>query len=276
MSRILARIIFVFAHVITCPFGRKRKLKALYRAHSILLQRKFFISDMRRGRLQFGSEIGVRFSQLDRSEPDTIEWLDNFPDEPVVFWDIGANVGVYSLYAALRPDVQVLAFEPGAASYHALNRNIEMNGLDDRITALPVALCADTKIDMLNMDSTEPGGSKHGFGVKIDQLNNVIDIKFHQGAIGFSVDDFVRLFSPPLPTHLKIDVDGLEPDILRGGRKTLLAPTVRSVIIEVEGGEARSRELAALMAGAGFVPRSRPEGSPTCRNVVFDKLREGA
>ena len=276
MSRILARIIFVISHVITYPFGRKRKLKALYRAHSILLQRKFFISDTRRGRLQFGSESGVRFSQLDRSEPDTIEWLDNFPDEPIVFWDIGANVGVYSLYAALRPNVRVLAFEPGAASYRALNRNIELNGLDDRITALPVALCTDTKIDLLNMDSTEPGGSKHGFGVKIDQLNNVIDIKFRQGAIGFSMDDFVRLFSPPLPTHLKIDVDGLEPDILRGGRDTLLAPTVRSVIVEVEGSEARSRELAALMADAGFVPRSRPEGSPTYRNVVFDKLREGA
>lgn len=126
------------------------------------------------------------------------------------------------------------------------------------------------------MDNTEPGGSKHGFGVEVDQLDNVIDVRFRQGAIGFSVDDFVRLFSPPLPTHLKIDVDGLEPDILRGGQNTLLAPTVRSVIVEVEGSEARSHRLAALMAGAGFVPRPRPEGSPACRNVVFDRLREGA
>ena len=276
MSRILAWIIYVIAHAITCPFGGKRRLKALYRAHSILLQRKFFISDTCRGSLQFGSESGMRFSQLERSEPDTIEWLDNFPDEPLIFWDIGANVGVYSLYAALRPNVQVLAFEPGAASYRALNRNIEMNGMDDRITALPIAFCADTKIDMLNMDNTEPGGSKHGFGTEVDQLNNVIDVRFRQGAVGFSIDDFIRLFSPPLPTHLKIDVDGLEPDILRGGQNTLSAPTVRSVIVEVEGSEARARRLVALMADAGFVPRSRPGDSPACRNVVFDRLREGA
>ena len=276
MSRFLARAIFIIAHAITYPFGRKRKLKALYRAHSILLQRKSLISDTRWGTLQFGSESGVRFSQLERSEPDTIEWIDNFPNEPVVLWDIGANVGVYSLYAALRSNVRVLAFEPGAASYWALNRNIEQNGMDDRITALPVALCADTKIDMLNMASTEPGGSKHGFGVKVDQLDNVIDVKFRQGAIGFSLDDFVRLFSLPLPTHLKIDVDGLEPHILRGGRNTLLAPTVRSVNVEVEGSEARSRELAALMANAGFVPRPRPKGSPNYRNVVFDKLQKAA
>ncbi len=275
MSRTLARLIYVFAHGITYPFGKKRKIKALYRAHSILLQRKPLISDTRWGTLQFVSESGIRFSQLDRSEPDTIAWIDNFTNDPVVFWDIGANVGVYSLYAALRPNVQVLAFEPGAASYWALNRNIELNGMDDRITTLPAALCGDTKIDKLNMANTDPGGSKHGFGVMVDQLDNVIGVKFRQGGIGFSLDDLVRLFSLPLPTHLKLDVDGLEPDILRGGRNMLLAPTVRSVIVEIEGSETRSRELTALMADAGFVPRSTPKGSPNYRNVVFDKLQKG-
>ena len=272
MSRILARIIFVLAHVITCSFGRRRKIKALYRAHSILLHSRALITNTHRGVLRFVSESGVRFSQLEHSEPDTIEWIDNFPDEPVILWDIGANVGVYSLYAALRPNVQVLAFEPGSASYRALNRNIELNGMDDRITALPVALCADTKIDTLNMNSTEPGGSKHGFGVEIDQLDNAIDVRFRQGAIGFPLDEFARIFSPPLPTHMKIDVDGLELDILRGGRHILSAPGVRSVIVEVEGSEARSRELVASMAELGFAPR--PDGSSNYRNIIFDSLRK--
>lgn len=58
---------------------------------------------------------------------------------------------------------------------------------------------------------------------------------FRQGAVGFSIDDFARVFRPSPPTHVKIDVDGLEPDILRGRRDTLSAPAVRSVIMEVEG-----------------------------------------
>ena len=175
---------FLLTRSLICS-AEKRKIKALYRAHSILLQRKFLISDTRWGTLQFVSESGIRFSQLERSEPDTIAWIDNFTNDPIVFWDIGANMGVYSLYAALRPNVQVLAFEPGAASYWALNRNIELNGMDDRITALPAALCGDTKIDKLNMANTDPGGSKHGFGVMVDQLDNVIGVKFRQGGIGF-------------------------------------------------------------------------------------------
>ena len=55
----------------------------------------------------------------------------------------------------------------------------------------------------------------------------------------------------------------------------LLAPTVRSVIVEIEGNETRSRELTALMADAGFVPRPTLKGSPNYRNVVFDKLQKG-
>ena len=43
-------------------------------------------------------------------QPATIEWIDRFQPGSV-FWDIGANVGVYTLYAALRGDTRVVAFE---------------------------------------------------------------------------------------------------------------------------------------------------------------------
>jgi hypothetical protein len=73
--------------------------------------------------LQFPRELAER-------EPETIAWIDDFL-MPSRFWDIGANVGTYVLYAALRPGVAVLAFEPAAASYAALCRNIEANRCDD-------------------------------------------------------------------------------------------------------------------------------------------------
>src|SRR4051794_22030831 len=59
-------------------------------------------------------------------EPETIAWIDAF-ETPCLFWDVGANVGTYSLYAALRPEISVVAFEPSPATYAALSRNIEAN-----------------------------------------------------------------------------------------------------------------------------------------------------
>ena len=209
------------------------------------------------------------FLRLCQNEPDTIEWINNLPPGPITLWDIGANVGCYSLLAALRPDVRVLAFEPAAASYRLLNENIELNAMDDRITALPVAFCAETKIDSLNMAVTNAGSSMHGFGIEVDQFGEAIDTRFRQGAISYSIDDFVRTYRPKLPTCIKIDVDGLEPDILRGGRDTLSSSTVRTVILEVEGNETRSRELVEMMSTLGFLPR--PKGPLLYRNIVFDR-----
>ena len=96
-------------------------------------------------------------------------------------------------------------------------------------------------------------------------------MRFHQGAIGFSVDDFVAILSPPLPTHVKIDVDGIEADILRGGWATFSASSVKSVIVEVQGspGSTRKCEIETLMTELGFL--ARPVTSRRFRNVIYDR-----
>ena len=70
---------------------------------------------------------------------------------------------------------------------------------------------------------------------------------------------------------MKIDVDGIEADILRGDRRTLSAPSVRSMIVEIERdlSSPHNREILALMAEFGF--KARPKASPQLRNVVFDR-----
>ena len=229
----------------------------------------FGVHKRRRILLQVDSRIQDHLIRPEFYEAETIEWLHGLSDGSHVLWDIGANIGAYSLYAAKRFDCQVIAFEPAAASYEALNKNIRASGLENRITALPVALCATTKIDHLNMGSFDAGSAMHGFGVHVDQFGSAITTKFRQGAVGFSIDDFVRIFRPPLPGYIKIDVDGLEPEIIRGGRETLSAPNVRSVIMEMEGSEARLSELFELMASLGFVARAKRKDEH--RNVAFDR-----
>ena len=204
-------------------------------------------------------------------EPDTVQWVEAFTDGDV-YWDIGANIGVFALYAGLKPGVRVLAFEPAASSFAVLNRNIELNSID-RITAYCLAFAQETKLDSLNMSSISPGGSMHAFGTDRDQFDRIIDVRFRQGAIGFSIDDFVTMFSPPRPTHVKMDVDGIEADILRGGRDTLSSPSVRSMIVEIEGDltSLHNREILQLMAEFGFA--ARPKDCPQLRNVVFNRGR---
>ena len=186
-------------------------------------------------------------------------------------WDIGANVGLYSLYAALRPTVRVLAFEPAANSYAALNENIHRNAMSDRITALCLALAKETRLDSLNLADMGAGSWGNNFGEETNQFDDVIDIKFCQGAIGLAIDDFMAQFAPPRPTHIKIDVDGIEAAILQGGKRTLSEPSTLSMIVEIEGelGSPRNEEILNIMAALGFI--ARPKASPNLRNVIFHR-----
>ena len=68
-------------------------------------------------------------------EPETLEWINNFDDnENIIFWDIGANIGLYSIYASLKSkNISIIAFEPSTSNLRVLSRNISINNLDDKI-----------------------------------------------------------------------------------------------------------------------------------------------
>src|SRR5215510_9943048 len=75
--------------------------------------------DISGGSLRFVAStplLQARAKSVLTKEPDTIRWIDSF-DRSDVFWDVGANVGVFSLYAARSRGVRVLAFEPSADNY---------------------------------------------------------------------------------------------------------------------------------------------------------------
>ena len=85
-----------------------------------------FTLQTRRGKLRFAlrDREATYISRVPEHEPETFEFIEAMP-EGSCFWDIGANIGVFSLYAALCGQSRVLAFEPSSASYAALNRNID-------------------------------------------------------------------------------------------------------------------------------------------------------
>lgn len=176
-----------------------------------------------------------RAETLLSKEPETIEWINGF--EPgSVFWDIGANVGVYTLYAAKRK-IKVMAFEPSAVNYRILSKNIEINGMHNTISGYCAAFSDTSTIGYLNMASTISAGALSCFGQSKDAYDvcgTKYDVAFKQGMIGFSLDDFVEKYSPPFPNYLKIDVDGIEDKIIAGASKTLRSEKLKALLIELD------------------------------------------
>jgi FkbM family methyltransferase len=185
-------------------------------------------------RLWCPNEITLwRADTLLTKEPETLEWIEGFSAGDV-YWDIGGNIGVYALYAARLPGVRVVAFEPSPLNYFALCRNIEINQLSESVSAFCIAFCDKTQLEYLNMSSFEIGSAMSSFGETKDFTGEDFVPVVRQGALGLSIDEFIALFSPPFPNHIKIDVDSIEGKIIAGAAKTLSDPRVRSVSIELD------------------------------------------
>lgn len=206
----------------------------------------------------------MRAHTLLSKETETIEWLNGLgPDD--VLWDIGANIGTFTLYAGAVRQCTVLAFEPSAANYAVLTRNVQINNLP-RVVAYGVALSGQTSLGVLNLDSIAIGGAMSQFGKTGEKSRySSTNASIGHGMIGFTVDDFARQFNPPLPTHIKIDVDGLEWPILQGAAATLRSPRVRSIMIELSITDRAERDQAIqLLQSCGLRLQSQagPQGQP--------------
>lgn len=97
-----------------------------------------------------------RVETLRSKEPATLDWIDGFSPGDTL-WDVGNNIGIYSIYAAVARACRVVAFEPSPVNFALLERNIVLNGLSEKIVAFPVALCESQRIDLLNMANMDAG-----------------------------------------------------------------------------------------------------------------------
>jgi hypothetical protein len=90
-------------------------------------------------------------------EPETLDWIDQLP-KCCTLWDVGANVGLYSIYAAKKRECQVVAFEPSVFNLELLARNLFLNSLQERVSLVPLALSNNLAANQLRMTTTEWGG----------------------------------------------------------------------------------------------------------------------
>lgn len=187
-------------------------------------------------------------------EPETVQWIEGFLQQGEVLFDIGANVGAYSLVAAKASQgtARIYAFEPAFTNFSQLCRNILLNGCADSIVPLPVALSDKTGLDCFNYNNLSAGGSLHTLGVPVDFKGDSFTPVFRHLALSYRLDDFIRDFQIPLPNHIKIDVDGTEAAVLRGAKETLASPLLRSLLVEAMPGTDETKELLDTLEGNGF------------------------
>ncbi len=214
--------------------------------------------------------VAWRVNTLLTKEPDTIEWIKGF-EAGEVFYDIGANIGLYSLWATASRGVQTFAFEPEAQNYHVLNRNIYFNQLSDRIRAFAVAVSDQASFDALylNQAQDKAGGANHNFAEKVNCHHEPMVSNFSQGCFSVALDDLVYAQGLPKPAHIKIDVDGIEHKIMAGAQRLLQDEGLRSLHIELN--EALSEDLAIIqqLTDMGFTPRQGSRGtSPGLTSMV--------
>ncbi len=116
-----------------------RLLPAGQRADAVdALLSKPVVVDTPHGKIRFLNHSRRSFGRartILTKEPDSMAWIDAMQPGSVL-WDIGANVGVLTLYAAMRGDIEVWAFEPAAVNYYNLVANCELNRLEKRVRCL--------------------------------------------------------------------------------------------------------------------------------------------
>lgn len=187
-------------------------------------------------------------------ETDTIAWIDEIARVSDTFYDVGANVGVFSLYAA-KKGMAVVALEPFFENYAALNRNIALNGLDVRIRALNVAAHNEDSISRLKVSMLLPGKAGHAFDRDAGWSDKPFPSEFRQSAIGRRLDTLAYNTSLPRPNHVKIDVDGNDHLVVEGMECILAGNDLRSVCVELVIDRPCDMAAYRRIVAAGFAER---------------------
>jgi len=245
-------------------FLRTRSLEKRFNQKPIVVESKvedFTIKFIAKTWIEYNNRAKISFS----GEPDMIHFLNDSLKEKDIFWDIGSNVGAFSLYAAKKiKSSKIFAIEPYIPTFNDLWENITLNKLEKNITPICCGLSNISQEEILGINDPQ-AGSSHNF---IGKSNGILS----QPVITVKGDDLIRFFKIPSPNIIKIDVDGFEIEVLDGMKRVLYDSSLRSVIIEVEKHNTED-SVVKIMEDAKFkkISDSRNKENPTTFNVIFHR-----
>lgn len=208
-------------------------------------------------------------------EPETNEWIYKNINSESVFWDVGANIGLFSLFAATcNSFCKIFSFEPEAQNFACLIKNIYQNKFEN-ISPLCIGLNNEKpKIMDLYISEFISGSASHNLGSPSAWSGN--KSIFKQKVVAASPDCLVSEFKIPLPSMIKIDVDGLELEILEGA-SSILDNSVKTILVEMDANDkAEILKMTSLLQCKDFTlvfcsNRTAQLHSKLPRNYIWNK-----
>jgi len=211
------------------------------------------------------SLVSWRIETFYSKEPETLEWIDNFnKEQKFIFWDIGSNIGLYSIYNAIKNNnSKTIAFEPSTSNLRVLSRNISLNNLQNKIQIMPLALTNhDNKFLTMNERSFIEGGALNSFGETYNFEGKQFNAEMKYQTLGTSINYIVEKSILEIPDYIKIDVDGIEHLILKGGDRVLRNKKLKSMLIEInENFLEQYQEILNIMKDSGFEIKDKKNNS---------------
>ncbi len=211
--------------------------------------------------MKFACDGRMAFKRLETyfaKEPTTLTWIDSFKEDDFLY-DVGANVGLYTVYAAAVAGCRVAAFEPESLNYAELNKNIFLNQLHGRVKAYCCAITDRCGLDSLYLSRFAPSYSHHDFGDNrwegpVRLLVADAASRLPQGCMGLSIDTISDAEWLEQPTHIKVDVDGLEHRVIRGASGMLNGKErrLKTILVEMNFKVKESQSIMADMKAWGW------------------------
>ena len=228
----LRRSLFVVFNTLVPKSYQIELLRVLAQRHEIVMKPPYQLMDYSEHEIFVCR--GIRANSCKR-EPETVEWVENYIKPGQVFFDVGSNIGTYSLIAAKyhKGTVKVYAFEPAFQNFPILIKNILRNNCGEIVFPLNVPLDEVDTLATFNYSSLEEGSALHAFGDPIDYKGEAFQPIFKQLAMSTTIDRLVQHYGLLRPNHIKLDVDGLELKILKGAKTTISGDYFKSLLVEV-------------------------------------------
>jgi FkbM family methyltransferase len=167
-----------------------------------------------------------------------------------VFYDIGANVGFFSIIAAKKigNKGQVYAFEPVPENVTTIQRNVELNRFTN-VTVVDKAVSSSSGQAELLL-------AHHIGGAVLATAAMPPDMKGTMFVETVTIDNSLDSIHLKPPTVVKIDVEGAEIDVLRGMMQTIqkFKPVIFYEVDDSDRSifERKSQELAQFMASLDY------------------------
>ena len=199
--------------------------------------------------------IKNRVDRILSKEPETINWMKSFSKQSI-FFDIGANIGIYTLYSAIIHENKVYSFEPHSVNYKNLLDSISLNGLKN-CHAFCFAVSNQMALSSMQIKDMYEGVADNIVGVRGD---------YYHGCVEMPLDFLVSKGTLPQPDYIKIDVDGFEDRVYKGAMSTI--QQAKSVLIEVDQ---KHEHIVSNIINLGLRLESKHRRNSEEYNYIFVK-----